>query len=206
MPSLQTIPPRRGPAPHGPRRPAPRLGARIERGIGLGLVFGLIAGCMTTVAVPPTFRFSCETDEDCAVRTIEREDGEDPAPEERCINGLCQYACTSSVLGQVDSDECPSEGNFYGCFNGTCAHTCDLEADQQCPAPQTCIGFDIPDELLEQFGDIPGGVDLSNTGICGIKCDDEGDCPEGQLCAEGTCIDLADLTNTGSDSSSGGPP
>jgi hypothetical protein len=136
---------------------------------------------MTTVSLPPQFRFSCTTDDDCQA-VVDDEGSEEYR--ERCIAGLCQYPCEGSLLTTIPG-ECPAN-DYFGCFNGVCTHLCD-NVTQLCPYPQKCIVQDIPDEFV---GQIPGGIDLEQTGLCGVRCDAEGaiDCPEGQVCLEGVCL------------------
>lgn len=163
------------------------ISARASLLLGLGLIAGVAVGCMTPVGLPPQFRFSCESDDDCQV--ITDDDGEEMY-RERCIAGLCQYPCVGTVFTTV-TGECPNN-DYFGCFNGVCSHLCD-SVTKLCPAPQTCILQDVPDDVV---GEIPGGIDLEQTGVCGIRCDAEGapECPEGQFCIEGVCIGFGDIT------------
>ncbi|MCA9587378.1 MAG: hypothetical protein KC657_18755 [Myxococcales bacterium] len=169
--------------------------ARRRSLFALALGFGLIAGCFTSVFTPPTFRYTCETDDDCKA-TVD----EDPDAEltQKCIAGLCQYPCTGWILAPVDG-ECPSDS--FGCFNGACATVCDVETNQ-CSAPQSCLGFGIPDEYAEDFARQLGLTtdELAAKGVCGLACDDPDApaCPGDQLCVEGACIDLSSFsTGTG---------
>ena len=171
---------------------------------GLGLMAGIIAGCMTSVGLPPQFRFSCASDDDCQVITDENGD---TMYEEKCISGLCQYPCNGTILTNI-SGECPAEKEFFGCFNGVCSHLCD-NVTELCRHPQVCVVQDI--EIPPEFADqIPGGIDLEQTGICGIRCDAEGapPCPNEQICLEGVCLGFGTNSGTNSDTtdSSGGAP
>lgn len=172
------------------------ISARASLLLGLGLLAGVAVGCMTPVGIPPQYRFACETDEDCQV--ITDEDGEEY--QERCISGLCQYPCAGSVFASIPG-ECPGD-DYFGCFNGVCAHLCDTESPM-CPDPQTCITQSVPEEFADL---IPSGVDLSSSGVCGIRCDAEGapECPGEQLCLEGVCISLSDFTTGGGTDPTGG--
>lgn len=171
----------------------PPRSLRMRLLLTVGLCAGVVVGCATPVGIPPQFRFTCETDEDCQV-IVDEENAD--MYQERCISGLCQYPCTGSVLAPVEG-ECPDD--FIGCFNGVCSNLCET-ATKQCPSPQTCIIQDVPDELA---GQLP--IDLTESGVCGIRCDEAGapDCPDGQFCIEGACFGFSDFTG-GSDTSTGG--
>jgi len=160
----------------------------------MALTLGMGAACFTDTPVPPTFRFQCSSDSECEQLT----DGDgEVLYAQSCISGLCQYACETDLL--ASQSDCPPNEGYLGCFNGVCTHLCD-QTDRLCSAPQTCQMGAVPPE----FAAMLGGAD--EIGLCGIACDDADapDCPEGQTCLEGICIDLSGLT-TGSDSDSGLP-
>ncbi len=156
------------------------------------LGFGLGAGgaCFTDTPIPPTFRFQCTDDDQCDA--ITDDDGE-VLYAQQCIDGLCQYTCTTDLL--ADQNDCPPNEGFFGCFNGICTHLCDGE-ERLCSAPHECVVADLPPEaegLLKQLG-------LEELAVCGIRCDDAdaSSCPDGQACFDGFCVDLSGFT-TGSD-------
>jgi len=183
---------------------------RLIVGLTVSTTIGLVAGCFRDGTPPPAFRFTCEADSDCEAMTDDMGEpivDENGAPYvEQCIAGLCQYACSGSVLGFIDpsaASGCPPNNDGYTCFNGTCNHLCDAAAETpECSSPQTCVEFadfgDIPnlDSLLEQ-------LPQQRPGLCGVLCDadDASTCPDGQLCFDGLCIDLSgglpDTTATG---------
>lgn len=134
----------------------------------LGLAFGLGA-CFGDTQQPSAYRFDCKSDGDC----------KDP---EQCIEGLCQIPCTFASF----EDDCPAEQNFVSCFNGVCSNLCELDDGAACPGAQSCV--EVPFDPGAVGGGF-GGVDVSNLGVCGIKCTD-GSCPDGELCLEGICIPL----------------
>ncbi|MGB1274868.1 MAG: hypothetical protein ACPG77_03885 [Nannocystaceae bacterium] len=155
----------------------------------IALTLGMGAACFTDTPVPPTFRFQCASDSEC--EQITGPDGE-VLYAQSCISGLCQYACQTDLL--ASQSDCPPNEGFLGCFNGVCTHLCD-QTDRLCSAPQACQTGTIPPEFAAMLG---GAEEI---GLCGIACDDADapDCPDGQSCFEGICIDLSGLT-TGSDS------
>ncbi|MEZ4384443.1 MAG: hypothetical protein R3A79_24150 [Nannocystaceae bacterium] len=175
---------------------------RLIVGLVSSLTVGLVVGCFREATPAPGFRFQCASNDDCVA--LVDEDGDPVVNEngepyvEQCIAGLCQYACSGSILDLVSpsgGSDCPSDRDGYTCFNGTCNHLCDA-ADElpPCPSPQTCIEFT---ELLAVFGDAAEGFQESleslpqeKPGICGILCDaaDAPACPDGQVCYEGVCI------------------
>lgn len=181
-----------------------------------GLALGLVAGCFRQVPEPPDFRYVCASDDECvALLDDDGEpmlDGDGEPYRERCINGLCQFRCHGSLLEALAAledqtltvvDGCPSSGDYI-CFNGLCSNFCTVNKDPTtCPAPQTCLGFDS----FELFGDTGGATESSSSsiGICGIRCDDDDaiDCPEGQVCASGLCLDLSGFGTTGGTTDAG---
>ncbi len=168
---------------------------RLIVGLTVSTTIGLVAGCFRDGTPPPAFRFNCEADSDCEAlldnmgEPVLDENGDPYA--EQCIAGLCQYACSGSVLGFIDpsaASGCPPDNDGY-----TCNHLCDAAADPpECSDPQTCVEF-------AEFGDIPNLEDIleqlpqERPGICGVLCDaeDASTCPDGQLCFDGLCIDLS---------------
>ena len=191
----------------------------MRRLLTAALLLGLAAGCFRERSVPPAFRFECEADDEC--RTLTDDDGEpllgaDGEPiAERCISGLCQFACVGSVLdlagggGGGGQSPCPDDKAGYYCFNGTCNHLCDGADDPAtCSPPQTCLeladfpGFEaLAEALADQLGQ-------ERPGICGIRCDAEGapPCPEGQVCLQGVCLPFGGGTTGGdTDTDSTGP-
>jgi len=182
-------------------------------GLSVSLAIGLVAGCFRDGTPPPAFRYTCEADSDCLSQLLDNmgepvlDANGDPYAEE-CINGLCQYSCSGSVLDLVLNpmavSGCPPDRDGYTCLNGTCNHLCDAAADPpECSGSQTCIEF-------ADFGDIPDLDDLLSNlpqdkpGMCGTLCeaDDASTCPDGQLCFDGICVDLGGLPDTNDSSSS----
>ncbi|MCA9638439.1 MAG: hypothetical protein KC420_20555 [Myxococcales bacterium] len=171
------------------------------------LALGLVLGCFRDRGTPPAFRFTCESDADCQALVDDEGkpvvDGDGDQYVERCISGLCQFACDGSVLDFFDSmadNGCPPDKDGYTCFNGTCNHMCDAALDPSpCSDPHRCI------ELSVAFGDIPGLDDIleqlpqERPGICGLLCDDAGApaCPDGQACVSGVCIGFGGGGTTG---------
>lgn len=149
----------------------------------LAFAVGALGGCFLSPNVPPTFRYTCETDDDCAVVTclddtvpwpVARARGlaqgcdtdeakADPSSaysaRQRCVSGLCQFPC---ALESYQND-CPSGKGYNFCFNGNCAHLCGTDTarypdpDATCPDPQKCVifGEDIDLGLLQPF--LPSG-------------------------------------------------
>ena len=170
-------------------------------GLCLSTAIGMAAGCFRDGTPPPGFRYYCDTDADCQPlfddmgEPVLDDDGEPFV--EQCIDGLCQYACSGSVLGFIDpmaKSGCPPDREGYTCFNGTCNHLCDAAAEpSECSTPQTCVAF------AEIVGDVPDLEDLlamlpqERPGLCGVLCDPEDatTCPDGQLCFDGVCVDLS---------------
>ncbi len=125
-------------------------------------------GCFIEIPPPPASRYLCDTIAECA-------DGE------VCASGLCQVPCTTATF-TVDCDQ--SEG-YAACFNGYCAHLCEVE-NSDCTSPQQCISLGVS---LNVEGVI--------SGVCGVDCATNG-CPDGETCAPGgvclTACDEADPT------------
>lgn len=151
--------------------------------LALAFAVGALGGCFLSPNVPPTFRFACESDDDCAVLTC-RDDvvawptakarglaqgcatpeaEADPSSaygyRQRCVSGLCQFPC---ALESYQND-CPTGRGYNFCFNGNCANLCgtDLarfpDPDATCPDPQKCVifGDDIDLGALSSF--LPSG-------------------------------------------------
>jgi hypothetical protein len=134
----------------------------------------LVGACYGERLPPPTFRFSCDDDDGC-------EDGE------RCIDELCQVPCTTATA----SEDCPTSAGYATCFNGVCSHVCQPD-DDVCPEPQTCLSFDIVSDGGYAGGGFGGGSSELELGICGVPCESEDDCPEGEMCLSGACVPLED--------------
>lgn len=181
------------------------------------LLIGLAAGCFRERAVPPAFRFECERDDEC--RTLTDDNGDplldaDGQPiAERCISGLCQFACDGSILDLFagssgmggGASSCPSDKDGYYCFGGTCNHLCDAADDPPtCSPPHKCLEFGSFDTFAMYAELLADSLPLERPGICGLRCDDAGapDCPEGQLCIDGVCLPLGGGT-TGGDTTGG---
>lgn len=151
--------------------------------LALAFSVGALGGCFLSPNVPPSFRYTCETDDDCAVVTCRDDvlpirDAEaqglavgcdtpeaiaDPTSaygyRQRCVSGLCQFPC---ALASYQND-CPTGKGYNFCFNGNCAHLCGTDdarypdADATCPDPQKCVifGEDIDLGALSAF--LPSG-------------------------------------------------
>lgn len=129
------------------------------------LLGAVVVGCFAEAQPPPTYRYACATASEC-------DEGE------ACIDELCQIPCTTATA-QTD---CPSAGSFAGCFNGVCASVCQLELDEPCPRPQTCV--ELPYDI--SAGGRGGAGPL---GLCGTLCSaGDGRCPEGETCVGGFCV------------------
>lgn len=130
----------------------------------LALAIGGLGGCFLAPNVPPSFRYSCEVDDDCAVLTclgdpvdarVARERGlkaaselergcnspeakKDPsgyyAYQQSCISGLCEYPCG---LESYQAD-CPTGKGYNFCLNGACAHFCGTNTDRYPDPDSTC--------------------------------------------------------------------
>jgi len=149
------------------------------------VLFGtlLIAACYGERLPPPTFRFDCDSAEDCNEN-------------EACRDGLCQIPCTTSTF----EEDCPSGEGFAMCFNGVCSHLCPIEKDV-CPPPQICLEFS--QEAASSSGGMGGGGgDDMSFGICGVLCENADDCPAGEICMMGVCLPV-DSGGTGDDGSTG---
>lgn len=144
--------------------------------LALAFAVGALGGCFLSPNIPPSFRYACDTDDDCAVFNcrgdeVSIRDAEaaglvagcdtpeadaDPTSaygyRQRCVSGLCQFPCE---LPSFQSD-CPSSKGYNFCFNGNCSHLCGTDTkrypdpDATCPNPQECVifGEDIDLALL----------------------------------------------------------
>ncbi|NVB40011.1 hypothetical protein G6O69_19355 [Pseudenhygromyxa sp. WMMC2535] len=83
---------------------------------------------------------------------------------EVCADGLCQQPC-----GGEQDEDCSTDAPV--CFNGYCASICPI-GDDVCSAPQECIAVD----------------EDSESGICGVLCESDESCAEGETCVSGVCI------------------
>ena len=154
-------------------RPLPLPSARplTQAALLAGALLG--PACFTDPPPPPTFRTSCDQDQDC--------------PKDlSCIRGLCETPCT-----QADSAmQCPFEDGYAGCINGACASTCPLPQDGEsdpCPKPQSCVDLGIDLSGVGGGGFFGGGGSNTPTGVCTSSCS-VGECPDGETCLEGFCV------------------
>lgn len=143
-----------------------------------GLTFTAAAACYSERLPPPTYRYACSADRDCAGA-------------ERCIDDLCQVPCTQATFEEDCGDP------FVACIHGVCASTCTV-GEGACPEPQTCfdlsaLGVD-PETVADAggggrggFGAVPDGA----LGVCGTECEEDS-CPEGEICAMGLCVVTCD--------------
>lgn len=172
----------------------------------VGLAVGLFAGCFRQVPTSSVFHYECTSDDECSA--LLDNDGEpmldangDPFVE-RCIQGLCQYPCGGSLVdlfNPMADNGCPPDNNFF-CFNGTCTNLCDGAVDPPpCSAPHTCIEFASLDTFAgsEDAAAYLEMLPSERSGLCGVLCEDAEDCPEGQLCLSGVCLDLSGFGTTG---------
>ena len=147
--------------------------------LAVAFAAGVLGGCFLSPNVPPSFRYACETDDDCLVLncrgdevsirdaeaagleqgcdTPEAKDDQTSAYSyrQRCVSGLCQFPCELATY-QAD---CPASKGYNFCFNGSCSTLCGLDTkhypdpDSTCPDPQKCaiFGEDIDTDLLAGF-------------------------------------------------------
>ena len=143
-------------------------------------VLAFAVGCFNAPPEPPTYRFACESDDECE-------------GEEACIGGLCQVPCTLNV--EDFSSDCPPE--YAICFNGVCSSLC-LVDENRCPEQQECIDL-APYEVQ--------GLD-EGTGLCGVLCTKPGEqstCPDGHVCIDGgICITEGGSSETDTDGDTDG--
>ncbi len=130
-----------------------------------------LAACFIEPDEPPGWRAACAGDAEC------------PGDGESCIDGLCQYPCTTATF----ADDCPSGGNYTTCFNGVCATMCDPE-NPGCSEPQSCQTLEIPPEFAE--------LGVQDFSVCGLLCSDARPCPGAEQCFDGVCIDPNGLGGT----------
>ncbi|MEZ4450732.1 MAG: hypothetical protein R3B09_14720 [Nannocystaceae bacterium] len=175
----------------------------------VAFALGLFAGCFRQAPLPPDFRYECVSDDECV--SYLGDDGEpllnadgDPY-KERCINGLCQYPCGGSlldILSQQADNGCPPNES-YVCFNGLCANLCDGSKDPTtCSSPQKCVELATLDVIADNDAAqtyIEKSFTIERPGVCGLTCDNPefGECPDGQICTGGMCLDLSDFGTTG---------
>jgi hypothetical protein len=131
------------------------------------LVGGALAwGCFIEITPPPAARYTCDSDAECD-------------DDEVCASGLCQVPCTMATF----NSDCDQSKGYAACFNGYCAHLCEVEASE-CTSPQVCLSLGISLNL-----------EGATSGVCGIDCGASG-CPEGEACtAGGVCLAACDETN-----------
>ena len=147
--------------------------------LAVAFAAGVLGGCFLSPNVPPSFRYACETDDDCLVLncrgdevsirdaeaaglaqgcdTPEAKDDQTSAYayRQRCVSGLCQFPCELATF----QDDCPTGKGYNFCFNGSCSSLCGLDTkhypdpDSTCPDPQKCaiFGEDIDTDLLAGF-------------------------------------------------------
>jgi hypothetical protein len=147
--------------------------------LSLAFAVGALGGCFLSPNVPPSFRYSCQTDDDCAVLTclddtlawpiakargLKQGCDSDEAKaspsgfygyRQQCVAGLCQYPCALESF----SDDCPSGKGYNFCLNGSCSTLCGTDParfpdpDATCPDPQKCVifGEDIDLGPLQAF-------------------------------------------------------
>lgn len=153
--------------------------------LSLAFAVGALGGCFLSPNVPPSFRYSCQTDDDCAVLTclddtimwpeaqargLKQGCSSDEALanpsgfygyRQQCVSGLCQFPCELATY----RNDCPSGKGYNFCFNGSCSTLCGTDAERfpdpnaTCPDPQKCLIFgaeyDIDLGPLQDF--LPGG-------------------------------------------------
>lgn len=159
----------------------------------LAFALGGVGGCFLSPNVPPSFRYSCDVDEDCAVLTclgdavkISAASGIKPASDlERgcddpkakadpsayysqrqiCSAGLCEYPCALESF----QDDCPSGKGYNFCFNGACSHLCGTDTkrvpdpDSTCPGDQACQIFGEDIDLTGLESFLPTGGGSSSS-------------------------------------------
>jgi hypothetical protein len=132
---------------------------------------GLVVGCYSERATPPTYRYPCSSSEECP-------------QDQSCIDGLCEIPCTTATF----EDDCPQNGSFLTCFNGVCASGCDVE-DELCPTGLECVDLGLD---VSGGGFIGGGSDAT-IGVCGRMCEaGTTSCPDGEICLQGFCVVTCD--------------
>lgn len=156
----------------------PRTSARALLVLGFFGSFGspFISACFIESPKPSTFRFACESDDECA-------------DSEECSDGLCQQAC-----GGEDDLDCPDTAPV--CFNGHCSSVCPTDEDV-CPSPQACLTFADPEATEEPTSGVCAVAcndahpcaegELCFEGICLATCTTDEDCGGG-TCLSGVCI------------------
>lgn len=134
----------------------------------LAFAVGALGGCFLSPNVPPSFRYSCKTDDDCAVLTCRDDNVPWPTAKaqglmpgrcdsdeakanptgyygfrQQCVAGLCQFPCALESY----SNDCPSGKGYNFCLNSTCSTLCGTDPtrfpdpDATCPEPQNCVIF-----------------------------------------------------------------
>ncbi|MFV8749488.1 hypothetical protein ACNOYE_02930 [Nannocystaceae bacterium ST9] len=144
--------------------------------IGFAGAFG-VGACFIESPKPSTFRFACETSDECDETQV-------------CTDGLCQQAC-----GGPDDAKC---SDTEICFNGYCSSVCPV-AEDVCPEPQTCVTFADPssDEpptsglcavLCDEQDHPCAEGDVCVEGVCLSTCTSDDDCDAGASCIANVCI------------------
>ncbi len=181
--------------------------------LALAFAAGALGGCFLSPNVPPSFRYACETDDDCAVFNCQGDEvairdakaaglvegcdtpeaDADPASaygyRQRCVSGLCQFPCELSTF----QSDCPTGKGYNFCINDSCAHLCGTDTkkypdpDATCPNPQECVifGEDIDLALLpSSLGSGSLGGSLSSLEGTGV-CGVRCDAPDAPPCGPG---------------------
>jgi hypothetical protein len=141
--------------------------------LGLGSVLGI--SCYAEPQRPSTFRYACDSNDDCN-------------PDEICRRGLCEVPCSQleEAAGEAtdedpSDDPCPQASGYAACFNGVCANTCAV-GSSWCAKGQECI------DLAALGIDVSGSSDVP-LGICGFQCEPGDDiCPGSEVCLMGFCV------------------
>jgi hypothetical protein len=139
-----------------------------------------LGACFIESPQPSTFRFACESADDCGQGDV-------------CADGLCQQAC-----GAADDADCPDGAPL--CLNGYCSSVCPID-EEVCPSPQACLVFEDPEaEEPATSGICAIACDdqdhpcaegqLCLEGICLTTCMTDDECGNGESCLAGinVCI------------------
>ena len=190
------------------RRPLPYVAAAV---------IGVAIGCYSDRLPPPTYRYVCQTNDDCNCTADTDGDQIDPDCHDHhtgsewgevCISGLCQFPCTlanSSIRCAQDPAK-PITGSFATCFDQVCSSTCRI-GKNDCYGPQKCLR--IPGALSSLVGGGGGGggnplggggSSTEAIGLCGVACQSSADCNGGTACipygyCSNECDKHGDCTN-----------